>query len=226
MFNLNTSRKPETTLYENTIDEAISMYGIACKWLYSERINEDSVFQDFSHNKVDSSVEYPTIYLLPEDSSSWEGDSTFNSFGFFNQHTQNLFISKAGMLSLYPDFLTETGSRAEVVNSLLITPSSTILEVTHVEHFTPGINNLFAFADSPSSYKLTVKVYTKNLADDGVASVQDNIKLDEDEIFEHDEPIDTTDIDDFFSSLESVKEQQDLEGDQISNTNNPFGSLG
>ena len=79
-----------------------------------------------------------------------------------------------------------------MINSLLITPSSTILEVTHFENFNVGINNLFAYADDTSVYKLTVKVYSNNIADEGTADIEDIIKLEDQEIFEHLDPIDTS----------------------------------
>lgn len=224
MFNLNTSMKPEYGLNENLIHEAISMYGIQCRWLFSERINEDFVFRDFSHFKVEK--DYKDVVLLPEDSSNWEGDNGFNTFGLFNQNIQNLYISKKSLLGLYPDFFTEVGNRSKVMNSLLVTPSSTILEVTNIEEHNINMNNMWAYADEASSFKLTVKIYSNNLSDEGVTEIKTNIKLQEDEIFEADQEIDTSDIDTFFGSLEVVKDTQDTEGDKISRSGGPFGSLG
>jgi len=224
-FNLNISRKPEFSLNENMTHEAINMYGIPVKWLYSEKVNKNFVFNDFTHMKVGK--EYQDLYLMPEDTSNWEGDVAYNSFGIFNQWSQNLFISKASILKLYPDFLTEQGNRSKVLNSLLITPSNTILEVTHIESFNVGINNVWSFGDDTSVYKLTVKIYSNNLADEGT-NIQDSIILDEDEIhdhFRHEEEIDTSDIDVFFNTLSVTKEKQDVEGSKISNNNNPFGSM-
>ena len=224
-FNLNTSRKPEYSLNENLTHESISMYGIPCKWLYAERINHDDlVFKDFTHFKVNK--DYKEVFLRPETTENWDGDVLYNNFGLFNQWSQNLFISKQSILELYPDFLETTGSRSQIVNSLLVTPSGTILEVTHVESFTEGINNVWGFADNPSSYKLSVKIYDNNLADEGVTEVKDSIKLDEDEIFEYDEEIDTSDIDKFFENLSDIKDKQNEEGNKISNNDNPFGTLG
>ena len=229
-YNLNTSRKPETHLEGNLIHENINIYGIQCLWLFSERINEDElVFRDFSHFKVLNKGNYKEVTLLPEDSSSWEGDVAYNGFGIYQQYTQHLFISKKDMLRLYPDFLTQTGSRSKIVNSLLITPSSTILEVTHVESFDVGVSNLWAYNDNPNSYKLTVKVFANNLADEGTTEIKDTIKLEEGpdgEIFDYDEKVDTSDIDDFFSTLDATKNKQNTEGDKKSSSGGPFGSLG
>lgn len=231
MFNLNNSRKPEYNLNETLSNEVINIYGIQCKWLYSERVNEDFVFRDFSHFKV--GTDYKDVTLMPQETISWEGDVAYNNFGFYNQWTQQLFISKADMLNLYPDYLDKGNpSRSKVVNSLLITPSSTILEVTHVESFTEGVNNVWGYADDPSTYKLTVKIYSNNLADEGISEIKDTIKLAEGpekdgvaEIHDYDEVIDTSDIDAFFAELSAVKEEQETEGSKISNNNNPFGNL-
>ena len=144
---------------------------------------------------------------MPEDAENWEGDVTYNLFGPFNQWTQHLFISKKTIYELYPDFL-ETG-RHNLVNSLIVTPSSTLLEITHVESFGVGINNLWGYADQPSSYKMTVKIYDHNIADQGTKDIKDTIQLEEKgqgtTIHEYNEPIDTSEIDKFFNTLDEFK---------------------
>ncbi len=233
-FNLNISRKADYKLDESLIHEMINTFGIPCLYLYSEKVNVDSVvFNDFSHNKVTpgSSVQ---VTLKPEDTVDWTGDNIYNSFGIYNQQSTNLFISKRDILRLYPDFLEETGSRSKIVNSLLITPSSTILEITHVESFVEGVSNLWGFSDDTNSYKLVCKIYSNNLSDEGVTSIQDSVDLEEGpdgsredgKIFEHEEVIDTAEIDNFFNSLDTIKEQVDIEADKISKSGGPFGSLG
>jgi len=239
-FNLNTSRKPERDLYKSLINEAIEMYGMPAKYVYSEKMNINEIFNDFSHMKIDEE-EYPyrDIYLLPEDSSDWEGDVVYNNFGFYNQWTQHLYISRDTVLELYPDF-DEMG-RSVLVNSLLVLPSSTVLEITHVETYDPGINNLWGFADITSSYKLSVKIYDHNIADEGINNLKSNIELTEDGgedgteddvIFSHDEEIDTSSIDEFFKELsenveiiEELADKGDDRGKKPSNTNSPFGNL-
>jgi hypothetical protein len=229
MFNLNISRKVDYSLTENNIDELISIYGIKCKFLFSEKINKDTVFRDFSHFKVNK--DYKDIYLMPEDAENWEGDVTYNLFGPFNQWTQHLFISKKTIYELYPDFL-ETG-RHNLVNSLIVTPSSTLLEITHVESFGVGINNLWGYADQPSSYKMTVKIYDHNIADQGTRDIKDTIQLEEKgqgtTIHEYNEPIDTSEIDKFFNTLDEFKTEIDNTSTEnitgANDTNSPFGNL-
>lgn len=229
-YNLNTSRKPETHLEANLIHENINIYGIQCLWLFSEKVNKDEiVFRDFSHFKVQNAGNYKEVTLLPEDANTWEGDVAYNGFGIYQQYSQHLFISAQDMLRLYPDFLTASSGRSEVVNSLLITPSSTILEVTHVESYDVGVANLWAYNDDPKSYKLTVKIFANNLADEGTTEIEETINLEEGpdgEIFTYDEPVDTSDIDNFFETLSSTKDKQNIEGDKKSSSGGPFGSLG
>jgi hypothetical protein len=240
-FNLSLSRKPEVDLYRNLIHENISMYGIPVKYLYSERINKNEVFKDFSHFKVENPDSFKEIYLMPENPEDWEGDSVYNAFGLFNQWTQHLFISRKTILELYPDFDDTTGNRAKIVNSLIVLPSETILEITNMESYEPGVNNLWAFNDEVSSYKLSVKIYDQNIADEGVRDIKDTIKISEDGgengdqddvIFEYDEPVDTSGIDKFFNELvdnmeeiEKLADEGDDKGRKPSNTNSPFGNL-
>ena len=224
-FNLNYSRKPERALDGHLIDEMISIYGVSCLWLYSERINEDNTcFKDFSHFKVDK--DYKQVTLLPENQENFDGEVSFGGFGMFQAYSTELFISAASLLSLYPEFLTKRGARSNVLNSLLLTPGGQILEVTNVESFDLGISNQFTYADNPNSYKLSCKLYTPNQSDESVSSIKSSIKLEEDEIFEYDEAVDTSQIDDFFKELDIVKDTQNLEGDKKSDSGGVFGSLG
>ncbi len=227
-FNLNVSRKNDYKLNESLIHENIQIYGVPCSYLFSARVNEDKTFNDFSHFKVDPNIDYLDIMLLPEDASNWGGENVFNSFGFYNQQNTNVFISKSTMLEIYPDFLTSTDGRTKIINSLLIIPSGTILEITDLNSYSEGISNLWNFSDDPSSYKLSTKVYDINLADENIENIKTTIKLKEapdGEIFEYDEEIDTSELDNFFDQVEKVKVTQDELAEGLSNTNNPFGSL-
>ena len=227
-FNLNISRKPERNLDAHLIDEMINIYGVQCLWLFSERINVDKlVYRDFSHFKVNK--DYTQITLLPENMENFDGDTNYNSFGIFQQFSVELFISAQGLLKLYPDFRNESGSRSKVVNSLLLTPGGQLLEISNVSSYDLGVSNQFAYADNPNSYKLTCKVYTPNISDEGVSEIKDSIKLQEgpkdDRIFEHEEPVNTSEIDKFFDDLEVTKKDQNIEGDKKSSSGGVFGNL-
>ncbi len=237
MFNLSTSLKPEVNLYKNLIDEVIEMYGIPVKYLFVEKMNKNQVFKDFSHLELNPEIETKEIYLLPEDASDWEGDVVFNQFGFYNQWTQHLFISRDKVLELYPDFDEEHG-RSKMVNNLIVTPSSTVLEITHVETYSPGINNLWGFSDRTSVYRLSTKIYDNNIADNidykdtmTISEDPEGSENQEDVIFSENIEIDTS-IDEFFNSLtsdiqetENLAENGDDKGSKPSNTDSPFGNL-
>jgi len=228
-FNLNSSRKPDNILDRNLIRENINIYGIPCKVLFSERINEDIVFKDFSHFKVSNKTEFIDLTLLPEDSSNWEGENGFNSFGLFQQYNTNVFVAADDLLEIYPNFLEEAGGRSKILNSLIITPSGTILEITNVEPFTPGVSNLWSFADNPNSYKLTTKIYSLNISDEGVGLIETNIDLSEGndgEIFNASQDVNTDEIDNFFDSLTVKKDTIKETAKPISDEESPFGTLG
>jgi len=224
-FNLNISRKPERNLDGHLIDEMISIYGVPCLWLFSERINEDHiVFKDFSHFKVEK--DYKQVTLLPENMENWDGGVQFGGFGMFQAYTIELFISAKEIINLYPHFLDDKGSRSKIVNSLILTPGNQILEITNVESFDIGVSNQFSYADFPNSYKLTARIYTPNLSDEGVTEIKDSINLEETEIFDYTEDVDTSEIDEFFKTLDVVKDTQNTEGSKKSESGGVFGSLG
>jgi len=248
-FNLNTSKKSEVNLYSDLINEQISIYGIPVLYIYTEKKNKDVVFKDFSHMELKEFESIPEnlkkeIYVLPENPEDWDGDTIFNNFGLYNQWTQHLFISRKTILELYPNF-DEIG-RSVMLNSLLVLPSSAVLEITHMETYTPGINNLWAFADENSVYMLHVKIYDHNIADEGINEYKDKITLtesgtpqtEENTIFETDQEVDTSGIDKFFEELQKEKEIIDSISDKTSeenmesnpglnpnNTDTVFGSL-
>jgi len=175
--------------------------------------------------------DYVDIVLMPEDPNNWAEDNLFNSFGYYNNQTQQVFISRKTILEIYPDF--EEDGYSDLMNSLILFPSGTLVEITDVEQYNEGINNLFAYADKISSYKLTIKVYNVNLSDEGVSEIDTTVSLDEGpqgsrnegKIFEKEEEVNTQEIDDFFNTLEITKNEQDTEGDKISNTGGVFGNL-
>jgi len=247
-FNLNLSRKPEVELNSNLIKEMIEMYGIPAKFLYVDKINKDEVFLDFSHFEVNeekiNNNYSKEIYIYPENPEDWEGDKIYNSFGFYNQYTQHVFISTDTILKLFPDFNTDNG-RSKLINNLIIVPSGTILEITNAEVYEPGINNLWGFGDKISTFKLSLKIYDQNIADkninkietdinlkEGVSSIFENTDKEIEPIFEHKEEIDTSDIDNFFNELlndseiiDSVSEEGNNKLLNKNNTDSVFGDL-
>jgi len=174
---------------------------------------------------------------LGDDKWVWWGDPAVDAnedyqFGFYNEQTADFFISRKDVLKIYPNF-ESSKHRSDFVNSLLIMPSSTILEITNFEAFTDNIGNLWGYADDPIAYRLTCKVFTPNVADQGVSEIDDTIKLKEGEpgdkgeepIFEYDEKLDTSEIDEFFESLAENKHEIDQAGTKMSESGGPFGNM-
>jgi hypothetical protein len=197
--------------------------------LFSEKINKDFTFKDFTHFKV-APDKATQIYVMPEDPNNWEDTETFNQFGFFNNGTQHVFITKDTILELYPeiDESTETW-RTELLNSLLLLPSNTLLEITNIEQYHENMNKLWAFQDQITSYRLAVKVYDANIGDEGVSEIKDTIKLEEQDIFEKDEIVSTEDIDAFFSKIDEKRDERDHRAKldpPAANNDNVFGNLG
>jgi len=236
-FNLNVFKKPETKLNANLINEMINIYGVQMLWVRSERVNEDFVFKDFSHYKV-GDQEFEQVMMLPEDTTNWDGDRSFGNFGFYQNYSVHLFISTRDLESLYPDFFENKNTRNKIINSLIITPGSTVLEITDMTNYSEGISNLYTYSDEPEVYKLTCKVYTSNISDEGVSTLQSKVEIQEgpigsrttdnqnSRIFDHTEEVYTTDVEDFFSHLDTIKDKQNEEGDKISDSGGVFGDLG
>jgi len=244
-FNLNTSRKPEYKLNESLTNETIEMYGIPCKYLYSVKKNISDVFKDFSHLEIKDDVNFKQIYILPQDTTNWEGQFSFNQFGMYSQLTQRVFISKKTLIELYPEFddplIEITHIRSKMLNSLIVLPSGSLIEITNFSNLSEGINNLWSFGDSPSVYELSVKVYDVNLPDEGVTKIKDTItleetgtpKTEENTIFEEEEDYDTNAIESFIDSvmsgsvkLDEISETGDDKGLKPNQNDSVFGSLG
>jgi hypothetical protein len=230
MFNLNYSRKPEQTLHKNLTNELINTFGIPCLYLFSEKMNKDFTFKDFSHFKT--SKEPKEIYVMPENPENWEDTEVFNQFGFFNNGIQHVFITKDNILGLYPDIDESKETwRTEVLNSLIVLPSNTLLEITDIQQYHEGLNNLWAFADDISAYKLAVKVYDNMLGDE--IEIDSKITLDESGgeqvIFQKEEIVNSEDVDAFFQNIKEINKETDekaKENPPAANNDNVFGNLG
>ena len=234
-FNLNKSQKADVNLLKSNIDEMINIYGVNCNFIYTEKMNKDFVLKDFSHFESSQNME---IYLLPEDTENWGDDLQWNSFGLMNMRTMVFFMSSKTYENIENmiKFENQNPENITIVNSLLIMPNKTILEITDISYDVPGGNNLFILPDDKSAYRITTKVYSNNL--------QDNIEIEDDPSttekvtktindglldieFNEDEISKETfeDLDTYFQSLDE-KTIQDSEGQKISNSDSVFGSLG
>jgi hypothetical protein len=239
MFNLNTSTKPEVSLNKSMITELINIYGVRSKFLNSKRIAEDFTFKDFAGFEVDDGFneEFIDITLLPEERASFEGSTEYNSFGFYNQQYVTFYISSDDVEKITEknnQELQHLNTREIMTNSLIVMPSSVILEVTEFSKYTEGISNLWGYADYTQAYKMTCKVYTASQVDDTNFDTEIDLSegpdgsRDKGKIHEKVQDVNSN-IDDFFESLVLEKEQQNEESRDIvqhPNTANPFGTLG
>jgi hypothetical protein len=194
-------------------------------------MNKDFTFKDFSHFKT--TKEPKEIYVMPENPENWEDTEVFNSFGFFNNGIQHVFITKDTILNLYPDIDESTETwRTEIMNSMIVLPSNTLLEITDIQQYHEGLGNLWAFADDIISYKLAVKVYDNMLGDeieiDSKVTLDESGKDGEPVIFQKEELTTSEEIDDFFKSINEINDEIDEKAKEIpkADNDNVFGNLG
>ena len=158
--NFNYSKKPEYALHEGMINEVIHLYGIPVKFLKTAKINlDDHVFGDYSHMKTDSKEIYD-MYVLPENPEGLDiANYNFTEFGF------NLFENSAVFVS--PADIKTTGLEPQnVVGHLLVFPNNKVLEIVNLDWMPVGVNNLFAFADEKSVFKLSLKAHEFKLTEE------------------------------------------------------------
>jgi hypothetical protein len=232
-FNLNTSSKPDVQILKDNIDEMINIYGVNANFIYTNKMNKDFVLKDFSHFK---SEDKPfEIYLLPEDESNWATDMAWDAWGLNNLRTISFFLSSKTYDKISEKYFEN--SEGTIINSLLIMPNGSILEISDLSFDVEGGNNLFIYPDDKSAYLITARMYNNNEHDDiktidnpvtsekVTKTVNDgllDIEFNEDEIQEEA----FTNLDDYFNALDNNKTEQDDAGQRISNSDSVFGSLG
>ena len=194
MANFNFNTQPEYTLNTLLATEMINLYGILCKFLIPEEINQDvNIFGDFSHLKTTDDNVFE-IYMLPENTEDWDAEGyNFDPFGATNFENITLFAAK----SSFSDSVGEDWKL--IFGCLLILPNQKIMEITDVDPTVPGVNNLFTYNDAKSIYKLTLKPYGVKLI-----SELDNVNIAVDE----EVPYEGLDV--YFNELINVKEEQDI----------------
>ena len=231
-FNLNKSQKPDFTLTRNNNAEMINIYGVNCNFIYTTKMNKDFVLKDFSHFIADQDPF--EIYLLPEDTSNWNTDLSWDMWGLNNLRTITFFMSADTYENIFNNFDIKEGT---IINSLLIMPNGSILEISDINYDFENGNNLFLYPDEKSVYRVTTRMYNNSKQDDiktnddpatdtkVTETVNDgllDIEFNEDEIQEDA----FNNLDDYFTSLDDNKDEQDTEGAKVSNSDSVFGSLG
>jgi len=169
-FNLNLyddSYDGEYKLFRDTSEELIDMYGVPIKYLITEKINQDDIFGEHSHIKIDNNSVYQ-FFVKPNATDMWEGESNlFSKFGLQNLDSISVYVARTNFEKIHPEIVNREG-RATVDNlpngNLVIFNNNKIMEVTNFELSTVdhGNNNVFTSDREKNVYKLTLKTYIFN----------------------------------------------------------------
>lgn len=207
--NLNFTHKNEYILNHSMIRECIHLYGIPCKFVVAQKVNFDStVFGDYSAIKTNANDTF-MIHLLPENSEDIDKTQyEFNEFGLNNYDTTSGFISTTDL----PESLNITN----IIGCLIVFPSNQIMEIADCEQKVPGINNLWAYSDQVSVYKIVLKPYERRVADEidnesVINTLQVKGDVDQDEMNAVKEIFDS--LDGYFDTLLNEKEKQDYQAE-------------
>lgn len=197
----------EYQLNASLVDEAIRIYGVPLKLILSEKINEDSVFGDFSHLKVDNTSIFE-IYGFPDNADEYEAGETLSSnFGFMGETNVDIYISKFSFDKIFADKKKGEIQLDKIVNSLIVLPSQKVLEITDLKVETPSINNLFMFNNLKNCYRLKCRSYHFKEQDELSSDMFNSNSTDNDYL-------DTNELktlESYFDELTTIKEEQDLE---------------
>jgi len=172
-MNLNlydSSHDREYELFRDTTEELINMYGVPVKYLITEKINQNEIFGEWSHLKIDNQKVHQ-FFGLPSASDNWEGDnSLFSNFGLQNVESINIFIPRKVMEVIHPEIVNRDG-KATIENlpigNLVVFESNKIMEVTGFELSSAdfGNNNVFTSDRLKNVFKLKLKSYIPNRDD-------------------------------------------------------------
>lgn len=167
-MNLN-YRSNEYNLIGSQTEELIRIYGIKIKWIFTEKIKQDSIFGEFSHFKANDKDCFE-IYAMPENTDDFEDIERLQTQfpGVLGDGTLNLFISKITARELMQKSLN-TQNEIDITamdktiqrlhGSLIILPAGKIMEVTKVDLDAPGMNNQFLSAIDKNLFIIHCKTY-------------------------------------------------------------------
>jgi hypothetical protein len=169
-FSSDNSHDSEYELFRDTTAELINLYGVPITYLITEKINQDSIFGESSHIKIDNEAAHK-LFAMPNATDMWEGDSNlFSKFGLQNLDSISLFIAREEMEKLHPELVNREG-KASVDNlpngNLVVFDNNKIMEVTNFDLASAdfGNNNVFTSDRHKNVYKITLKTYFYNRDD-------------------------------------------------------------
>lgn len=169
-MNFNVNSAPEYNLYKSFTAEIINLYGIPVKYLITEKINQDIIFGEHSHIKIDNSSVYE-LYMLPGENDQWGGDNAlFSKFGMQSLDSLTMFVSAESMEIIHPKITNKIGKGWDfIIGNLVVLPNNKIMEVSGFEHEVVGNNNLFTYNDKKNVYSIALKSYIANRDDYNLA---------------------------------------------------------
>lgn len=202
-LNLNFTHKNEYVLHNSISCECIRLYGIEAKLLKTKKLNLDhEVFGDWSGIKTNNKDIFD-IHIMPDNADNFDfSEFAFGEFGFTSTETCSVYISAQECMKLGFGI-------NELMSCLVILPSNKVMEITNAEVLAPGIDNLWAYSDSKSIFKLTLNTYKFKLHDEiEPADVINTIDVKDPSDIE--ETMETYDpLDNYFEKLLNTKETQD-----------------
>jgi len=238
-FNINSDSANEYNLFKNLTSEVINLYGIPVKYIQTEKINQDTIFGEHSHIKIDNETVHE-LYMLPSETESFGDGNLFSAFGMQNLDAVTMYVSVDNMEDIHPNIPQKVGKGWDfIIGNLVIFPNNKVMEVTNFQHEIQGNNNLFVYDHKKNVYGLSLKTYVANRDDhrtSGDITNSDTYEYNEnefanlEEIFnseiDHKENIDK-------SATEPIKDEviypNKSRNKPIRNKkdeNNPFGDLG
>lgn len=226
-MNFNLSQTPDYSLQHSMTDELINLYGVQCKLMLVDKINQDDlVFGDYSHLKSNSQDIF-TVFGLPENTESWDNmGMNYSEYGVLNLESINLYFSRLTIDGIFPDIDAGIGFEG-ILGNLLVLPNERIVEITDIEFQVPGVSNLFTNIDQKNVYKFICKTYDFKLTSEIPASDLGGV----------DTVGDYTVLDDYFTEMTGTVAAVDTEAEITPDTetalpvvatdeDSVFGSLG
>lgn len=161
-MNFNYSKSPEFNLIGKISDEYINLYGIKCVYHKTNKLQKDEIFGEHSRLSINDKDTFE-IFLLPNESETYGGDSMIGVFGLTNQESLVAYVSKNTMKKIHPKIVDDIGNNFDyILGDIVVFDSGKIMEVSNFSCYVEGLNNLFVYNDSKNLYKITLKTYIGN----------------------------------------------------------------
>ena len=155
-WNLN-NKKRDYELSRRVTNELIDMYGLEVKFVKTELVNIDDIFNESTNLKANLDNVFD-VFVKPENPAMFEDGNLLSKFGFSSVSSINLFISAKSVDMVFEDQKYITNA----VGCLIMLPSGKWLEVVSLEVQVPGINNMFLYNNQKNVFMLVCKPYSYN----------------------------------------------------------------